>query len=64
MSTFKLAIKVGSSFLFPHYRAKKNWVSNPISQEKNTRAMEKEVAQSDIPVKRKIQKTIQKYHIS
>ena len=33
-------------------------------QEKNTSAMEKELAQSDIPVKRKIQKTIQKYHIS
>ena len=33
-------------------------------QEKNARAMEKELAQSDIPVKRKIQKTIQKYHIS
>ena len=30
-------------------------------QEKNTRAMEKELAQSDIPVKRKIQKTIRKY---
>ena len=28
-------------------------------QEKNTRAMEKELAQSDIPVKRKVQKTIQ-----
>ena len=27
-------------------------------QEKNARAMEKELAQSDIPVKRKIQKTI------
>ena len=26
-------------------------------QEKNARAMEKELAQSDIPVKRKIQKT-------
>ena len=33
-------------------------------QEKNARAMEKELAQSDIPVKRKIQKTIRKYHIS
>ena len=33
-------------------------------QGKNTRAMEKELAQSDIPVKRKIQKTIQKYQIS
>ena len=31
-------------------------------QEKNARAMEKELAQSDIPVKRKIQKTIRKYH--
>ena len=28
-------------------------------QEKNARAMEKELAQSDIPVKRKIQKTIE-----
>ena len=33
-------------------------------QEKNTRAMEKDLAQSDIPVKRKIQKAIRKYHIS
>ena len=33
-------------------------------QEKNARAMEKELAQSDIPVKRKIKKTIQKYQIS
>ena len=33
-------------------------------QEKNANAMEKELAQSDIPVKRKIQKTIRKYHIS
>ena len=31
-------------------------------QEKNTSAMEKKLAQSDIPVKRKIQKTIRKYH--
>ena len=31
-------------------------------QEKNANAMEKELAQSDIPVKRKIQKNIQKYH--
>ena len=31
-------------------------------QEKNARAMEKELAQSDIPVKRKIQKTIRKYY--
>ena len=33
-------------------------------QEKNANAMEKELAQSDIPVKRKIQKTFRKYHIS
>ena len=33
-------------------------------QGKNTRAMEKELAQSDIPVKRKIQKTIKKCQIS
>ena len=33
-------------------------------QEENARAMEKELAQSDIPVKRKIQKTTRKYHIS
>ena len=33
-------------------------------QEKNARAMEKELAESDIPVKRKIQKTIRKPHIS
>ena len=33
-------------------------------QEKNARAMEKELAQSDIPVKRKIQKTIRKPYIS
>ena len=33
-------------------------------QEKNVRAMEKKLAQSEIPVKRKIQKTIRKYHIS
>ena len=32
-------------------------------QEKNARAMEQELAQSDIPVKRKIQKNIRKYHI-
>ena len=31
-------------------------------QEKNANAMEKELAQSDIPVKRKIQKTIRKCH--
>ena len=33
-------------------------------QEKNAKPMEKELAQSDIPVKRKIQKTIRKCHIS
>ena len=33
-------------------------------QEKNTRAMEKELAQSDKPVKRKVQKTIRKCQIS
>ena len=33
-------------------------------QEKNANAMEKELAQSNIPVKRKIQKTIQKGQIS
>ena len=33
-------------------------------QEKNANAMEKELAQSDIPVKRKIQKTIRKCQIS
>ena len=33
-------------------------------QEKNTRAMEKEIAQSDLPVKRKIQKTIRKCYFS
>ena len=31
-------------------------------QEKNARAMEKELAQSNIPVKRKIPKTIRNYH--
>ena len=31
-------------------------------QEKNAKPMEKELAQSDIPLKRKIQKTVQKYH--
>ena len=31
-------------------------------QKKNARAKEKELAESDIPVKRKIQKTIRKYH--
>ena len=53
-------------FWFPHYRAKKvvvNFIYGyQTYQEKNTRAMEKELAQSDIPVKRKIKKTIQKYH--
>ena len=33
-------------------------------QEKDANAMEKELAQSDIPVKRKIQKTIRKCQIS
>ena len=33
-------------------------------QEKNANAMEKELAQSDIPVKRKIQETIRKCQIS
>ena len=33
-------------------------------REKNANAMEKELAQSDIPVKRKIQKTIGKCQIS
>ena len=33
-------------------------------QEKNANAMEKELAQSDIPVKRKIPKSNQKHHIS
>ena len=32
-------------------------------QEKNTKPMEKTRVQSDIPVKRKIPKTIQKYNI-
>ena len=31
-------------------------------QEKNAKPIEKELAQSDIQVKRKIQKTIRKYH--
>ena len=33
-------------------------------QEKNAKPMEKELAQSDIPVKRKMQTTIRKYHVS
>ena len=36
----------------------------PPYQEKNAKSMEKELAQSDTPVKRKIPKTNQKYHIS
>ena len=31
-------------------------------QEKNTKPMEKELAQSDLPVRRKIQKTTRKCH--
>ena len=37
-------------------------MGNKTYQEKNAKPIEKELAQADILVKRKIQKTIRKYH--
>ena len=56
-------------FLFPHCRVKnqncrKLKCDLSKHQEKNRNPMEKELAESDLPVKRNIPNTIQKYHIS
>ena len=56
-------MEIDLKFKNPHYKAKKKSCQNYIYmgiktyQEKNTRPMEKELAQSDLPVRRKIQKT-------